>query len=627
MQPSSDDVSPYSHHPVRYARRVVATAFGVTAESRAATVGAMLSASLAESVGYWFQLVLSMAISTLGLVLGSTGVVIAAMLIAPLMGPIVQIGMALAIGSPVLAIRAFTRAMLSVGVVIFCAALITLILPFYEVTPEIAARTSPTALDLIIAGCCALAGAFATVRPGSETTGTAAGTAIGIALVPPLCVIGFGLGSGQMAIAAGASLLFTANLCAILVFAVLMFLALGFDQVNVAELESASLSTATGDRLTLVLAGRLKGLIGSRYSTVLRVLMPLALMVGVYVPLRQALEEVTWQVRVRSAIQKILEGSPVTRDAVRSVINVEKNAVAVRLVVVADGTEAARLKEELLTRIAAAAGVVPSLELISVPDFATLQALASSWSHTVRPDMPSPVDLVRLRQKLSEGLRESWPQAAAGALLSWKIDLSTKGTPTVETLHLGAPLGAAGVSLLSQVLSVQLGSSVEVVDLPLPAEARILASDEAEVWVAALTAIVEIARTNQTVFLQVQMPAEAESEPLQVSGRSGRIEPRTPVAAGRDPVRARLERIVRAELSRLPEAQVCVGVGPKWSVRPMLEPCAQPVSPESEKPMPADGVDKKLDSTLGTESVPAHQKRSESNPQTGQTSGPAATPK
>ncbi|HRI67231.1 MAG TPA: DUF389 domain-containing protein [Polyangium sp.] len=55
--------------------------------------------------------------------------------------------------------------------------------------PEIAARASPTALDLLIAILCAIAVAYATIRPGTNTAGTAAGTAMGIALVPPLCVV------------------------------------------------------------------------------------------------------------------------------------------------------------------------------------------------------------------------------------------------------------------------------------------------------------------------------------------------------------------------------------------------------------------------------------------------------
>lgn len=175
MDKEYEDAKAYRPHPIRYVRRIIAAAFGVTAERCSVIVSDMLRASLAESVGYWFQLVLSMAIATLGLVLNSSGVVIAAMLIAPLMGPIVQIGMALAIGSPVLAIRASMRAIISIVVVVGSATLITMVLPFYEVTPEIAARTSPTVLDLIIAGC----------HSGRVCLWVASPSASGCGLMPP----------------------------------------------------------------------------------------------------------------------------------------------------------------------------------------------------------------------------------------------------------------------------------------------------------------------------------------------------------------------------------------------------------------------------------------------------------
>ncbi|HSJ05082.1 MAG TPA: DUF389 domain-containing protein, partial [Longimicrobiales bacterium] len=180
---------------------------GLSPEDRVGTVESMFLKGRRDAANYWLLLLLSMGISTLGLVLGSTAVVIGAMLIAPLMGPIVELGMALTIGAPGLTVRSFIRVMGSVAAVVLGAALLTLALPFHEMTPEIASRTLPTALDLMIAVFVALAAAFTSVRRTSETTSAAAGTAIGIALVPPLCVIGFGLGTMDPAVAGGATLL------------------------------------------------------------------------------------------------------------------------------------------------------------------------------------------------------------------------------------------------------------------------------------------------------------------------------------------------------------------------------------------------------------------------------------
>ena len=91
-----------------------------------------------------------------------------------------------------LVLRAALRVVLSVLLVVTGAALLVLALPFHEITSEIATRVAPTALDLLVAVFCALTAAYTTVRPGSDTTAAAAGTAIGIALVPPLCTVGFG---------------------------------------------------------------------------------------------------------------------------------------------------------------------------------------------------------------------------------------------------------------------------------------------------------------------------------------------------------------------------------------------------------------------------------------------------
>jgi uncharacterized hydrophobic protein (TIGR00271 family) len=95
-----------------------------------------------DAATYWLQLILSMCIATFGLVLNSSGVVIGAMLIAPLMGPIVALAMAFTVGSPYLALWSLLRIGTSIVVVVSGSALINLALPYHEVTAEIAARTA-----------------------------------------------------------------------------------------------------------------------------------------------------------------------------------------------------------------------------------------------------------------------------------------------------------------------------------------------------------------------------------------------------------------------------------------------------------------------------------------------------
>jgi uncharacterized membrane protein len=101
-----------------------------------------------------------------------------------------------------------------------------------------APSSDPSTDYLVTAAFCALAGVYASLRPGSETATTAAGTSISISLVPPLCASGYGVGTAAGSVAGGAALLFLTNLVAIL--------------------------------------------------------MPFILLAAVYVPLRQALDEVAW---------------------------------------------------------------------------------------------------------------------------------------------------------------------------------------------------------------------------------------------------------------------------------------------------------------------------------------------
>ena len=235
----------------RWIRSPLVSAFGVTRDRRVALVRAMFQPEVGERPMYWLRLLLAMGIATLGLVLGSTAAIIGAMLISPLMSPIVELGMGIAVGLPRLALRSFARVAASAVVVCACAAAITTILPFQEVTPPIAERTAPTVLDLGIAIFCALMAAFGTATSTSTAATHAAGTAIGIALVPPICVVGFGIGAGRLDVAGGAALLFVTNFSAIILFAVLTFIAFGFNDFDVDALGPAGRRIAPLWRLVL----------------------------------------------------------------------------------------------------------------------------------------------------------------------------------------------------------------------------------------------------------------------------------------------------------------------------------------------------------------------------------------
>lgn len=177
------------------------------------------------SARYLFMLSMSAGIAILGLLLSSPAVVIGAMLLSPLMGPIIGLGFALATGD-FRWIRQASKT-LAIGTVlsiVLCAAMVALS-PLQTVTPEIAARTRPNLFDLGVALFSALAGAYAMIR-GRE--GTVVGVAIATALMPPLAVVGFGLATLNGTVFWGALLLFFTNLMTIALTAALMARFYGF---------------------------------------------------------------------------------------------------------------------------------------------------------------------------------------------------------------------------------------------------------------------------------------------------------------------------------------------------------------------------------------------------------------
>lgn len=166
----------------------------------------------ALSAGYILMSVLSAGIATLGLLQNSVAVVIGAMLVSPLMGPIAGLGFGFASLDGQRIREAIKVVALGAAIGIVTAVLLTWLSPIRNATPEIIGRTQPTLLDLAIALLSGIAGGYATVR---QKGGTAIGVAIATALMPPLAVVGYGLGTFRLDFAGGALLLFLTNLAAI----------------------------------------------------------------------------------------------------------------------------------------------------------------------------------------------------------------------------------------------------------------------------------------------------------------------------------------------------------------------------------------------------------------------------
>ncbi len=583
---------------IRMLQNQLARLIGVSRWDRERIVGNMLKHHVSDTVSYWLQLVLSVGIATLGVVLNSTGVVIGAMLISPLMGPIVGLGMGLAVGSPFLTLRSLVRVGASIGGVILMAALVTVMLPFHEVTPEISARTSPTVLDLAVAVFCALAAGFTTVRQSGDTAAAAAGVAIGIALVPPLCVSGFGLGTGQGSIFGGALLLFTANLFAILSISALLFLCLGFNAVHV-ERHEASEITSTGPIARI--AARIRAVFGTRYGPLLRFLMPLLLIAAVYVPLRQALRKVAWQVEVSTEIETVLAEVAPAGNFVRNAVSVERDQVIIRLVMMGTPARAQQIEDDLRTRVAAFSGVIPEVDVVAVPDHASLSKVANAVSAPLPThDIERPPDLLEVNQRVEELLGLKWPKEA-GDLLSWNLHFDDQGQPVIELVHTGPPIGPLARPLVNDAVTSVLQTEVEVRDRPVLTGEWRADVKKFDAWIPQLIAALDTARSVPQLRACVTRGPDIslEQEPIRLAPRIPRPKTRRekrkqkdaprPVArmVQPDPIPHPGVAVVDNVLAKMKlSKQISVQPGETWAVLVTRNECPKQAEPKQAPTAP-----------------------------------------
>jgi uncharacterized hydrophobic protein (TIGR00271 family) len=174
---------------------------------------------------FWVLLVLATVIATSGVVADSTATVIGAMIVAPLMTPILGTALSVVLANRRLVAVNFGLVIVGALCVIAIAYLIGMTSQMHLVADsnsQIAGRVSPRLIDLVGALATGAVGAFATVR--SDVSDTLPGVAIAISLVPPLAVVGLTLESGEPSQALGALLLFGTNVSAIIATGTVVFL-------------------------------------------------------------------------------------------------------------------------------------------------------------------------------------------------------------------------------------------------------------------------------------------------------------------------------------------------------------------------------------------------------------------
>lgn len=196
-----------------------------------------LLVSLKDSANFSYifltLMILSTLLATTGLFANSAPVIIGAMILAPLMAPIISLSMGVIRADRFLLIQSSRTLAIGVFMALVFSSFYTLFIPLEQITPEMRARLNPNLLDLMVAIFSGIAGAYATSK--EEVAKSLAGVAIAVALVPPLSVTGIGIGLWNFDVIYGSFLLFITNLVGITLSAALTFIILGYAPIKRAK--------------------------------------------------------------------------------------------------------------------------------------------------------------------------------------------------------------------------------------------------------------------------------------------------------------------------------------------------------------------------------------------------------
>ncbi len=179
---------------------------------------------------YLVLIVSSCLIATFGLVINSSAVIIGAMIVAPLMLPLRGLSFAALEGDIKLLRSSFTLIALGSMIAVASSCLVGLVINLPSFDSEVASRTQPNLIDLLIALVAGGTSGYAKIRP--RIGDAIPGTAIAVALMPPLCVVGLTLSQGEWQLAQGATLLYITNLIGISFACLLVYVLGGYGGSN-----------------------------------------------------------------------------------------------------------------------------------------------------------------------------------------------------------------------------------------------------------------------------------------------------------------------------------------------------------------------------------------------------------
>lgn len=435
------------------------------------------------------MMVLSVVIAVMGLSLNSAAVVIGAMLIAPLMTPVIGFAAALAMGWPRrLAASGAAIALATLGG-IGLSWLLARLLPSVSLTEEVLSRTAPDVRDLAVALAAGAAGAYATAR--ENVSSALPGVAVAVALIPPLAAIGYTLELGRGDLAEGALLLYLANLVAIVLASMVVLLLAGF----------------VPDRLLTTRRSKLAGSVGA-------VVLATAV---ISVPLTVRSLDVAERARLtRTVDARVSDWLGRDTSLEVTVVDINGSLVAVHLT----GPEEPPPAREL------AASLVPDLG-----EDARVEVRWTQQSHGAGdPDeQPPPAPEEDGEELLLAELRplvEQWLAAAAGEDGADELIALVLGDAGV-TIQVRGPVPPPPVATLADAIETETGSRLEVTALwteqraydsaaPATPDERLLARQSADAWVRLFPGLGVVAVTVEGDAVVVDLAGE--QPPVDIRG-------------------------------------------------------------------------------------------------------------
>ncbi|HVC91936.1 MAG TPA: DUF389 domain-containing protein [Acidobacteriaceae bacterium] len=442
---------PYETRPQRW--------LGVDRAKRSVVYAQVYESAEISSVNYWLEIVFSAGIAVIGLVLNSPAVIIGAMLISPLMSPIMAMGLALAAGDLYLAMKTIVNLVASIALAVALSAAIVWLLPFHSITAEVLARINPNLLDLGVALFSGLAGSVAVCRAGAGSgIMTLPGVAIAVALMPPLCTMGFGLGSGaNMRIMGGAGLLFLTNLVAIVSSAFAVFLLMGMNSPDLrSEMEVYRKGERFAERMSQGVLGRILSNGGRLHWRIVT----LAILLGsVAVPLRTAFKQLASEAIVRGAVQEAVKGLLPAGSLVSQQIEIGRNDVAVRLVSTSRVSDKQVDNAEM--EIERRSGQRASISVATVASQSELAELLARLSAPPPPPPKPPVKTIPeiqqdLLARVTPVVNSIWPQDAP--LQDFSLSFSDSDIVLNTHYQSEQPLGKIALDLITRECQEKLGA-------------------------------------------------------------------------------------------------------------------------------------------------------------------------